>query len=467
VLPIQSQRDKNELWGRRTNWILAKINQHMRLYGYELINLPIIDLADLFLVKAGDQIINSLFTFDRQGKQLALRPEFTASAADYFAKTQGDPIARWQFAGPLFEDRSHEYSAEFEQLGIGAELIGLDGSLAEAEIIAMSASGLSKLGIQNVHITIGHVGLVREIIQPFQLDARTQRFLLHHIPAFNELDKGIGWILEQFDSQFVAVKNNSSPYDVLYSPDNFASGLSSPPSDAFGTMGGRTQEDILGRLKLKRQRFADRDNVVAAAECLKKWCQFSGNPSSTLAHLLELAEGNTNAVQLVREWQDVVSLLEAHGITQSIITIKPELARSWEYYTGIVFELHGNDIHLGGGGRYDELARLVGSKTDTPSVGFAYYGNQLVDALQNIPNEYDEPIMTITCDMNHVISATKWADLIRSQDISVQILPHFDSSANERLEIKVENPTTVHFQTKLYQFEQIDALINDLKQSYR
>src|SRR5436309_10104975 len=99
----------------------------MRLYGYELIDVPIIDSADLFLVKAGDQKINSLFTFDRQGKQLALRPEFTASAADYFAKTRSTTVARWQFAGSVFEDKPHELSSEFEQLGIGAELIGLGG----------------------------------------------------------------------------------------------------------------------------------------------------------------------------------------------------------------------------------------------------------------------------------------------------------------------------------------------------
>jgi len=54
VLPIQSPRDHNEQKGRRTNLILAEINQHMHLYGYELIDVPIIDSADLFLVKAGD-----------------------------------------------------------------------------------------------------------------------------------------------------------------------------------------------------------------------------------------------------------------------------------------------------------------------------------------------------------------------------------------------------------------------------
>ena len=466
MLPIQSPRDHNEQKERRTNLILAAINQHMRLYGYKLIDVPIIDSADLFLVKAGDQIINSLFTFDRQGKQLALRPEFTASAADYFARTQGDPIARWQFAGPVFEDKSTELSSEFEQLGIGAELIGLSGSLAEAEIIAMSASGLDKIGIQKVHLTIGHVGLIREIIQQFRLDVRTQRFLMHHIPAFNDPEKGAVWILEQFDQQFATVRNNPTRIDESYTPNNFGSGLNISPSDFPLTMGGRTQEDIVRRMRLKQQRFTDRNNVVAAVEHLVKWCQISGEPHSTFAHLSELVVGNETAAQLLQEWRDVISLLEAHGVALSTITIKPDLARSWEYYTGIVFELHSSDTHLGGGGRYDELARLVGSKVDTPSVGFAYYGNRLMDVLLNTPYEF-EPITTITSDEKDMISATTWANVIRSRGISVQILPHSVQRTTEKLEINMENATTVHFQMTQYQLEQIDLLINDLKQSYK
>lgn len=466
MLPFQSLHNQRESNGKRKSSILAEINQHMHLYGYELIDLPIIDSADLFLVKAGDQIINSLFTFDRQGKQLALRPEFTASAAYYFAKTQVNSVARWQFAGAVFEDKSHEFSAEFEQLGIGAELIGLGGNLAEAEIIAMSASGLNKVGIRNTHITIGHLGLIRQIIKLFRLDVRTERFLLHHIPAFNDPSKGIKWILEQFDNQFSPAINNSTQISGWYSTNNFGSGLNVPHADSLLTMGSRTQEDILNRMNLKQQRFADRNNVVAAVECLEKWCQMSGEPISTFSHLSELVKVNENAAKLLEGWRKVITLLVAHGVELSSITIKPDLSRSWEYYTGIVFELHSDGIHLGGGGRYDELSRLIGSEIDTPSVGFAYYGNRLIDALQSIQYEFD-PIITITSDENNMVSAMKWANNLRSQGVSVQILPYSKSHLVGNLEVRIENATTAHFQTSNYQIEELDLLINDLKQSYK
>ena len=44
------------------------------------------------------------------------------------------------------------------------------------------------------------------------------------------------------------------------------------------------------------------------------------------------------------------------------------------YYNGIVFEVRHPDVvePLGGGGRYDGLARALGSPQEVPALGFAY-----------------------------------------------------------------------------------------------
>ncbi len=453
MLPNQPRRSQSELTGRRTTHILATLNKHMQLYGYNLIELPVIDSADLFLVKAGDQIINSLFTFERQGKQFALRPEFTASAADYFANSEGDAVVRWQFAGSIFDDSFHESNTNHEQLSIGAELIGLEGSLADAEIIAMSANGLDKLGILDTQITIGHVGLIRELLRQFNLDIRTQRFLLHHIPALNDADKGKQWIFDQFIDQFTLTQNQSGPTIGTYSEANSGASL---------TMGGRTQDDIMRRMRLKQQRLADRDNVSTAIDYLDKWCQISETPEKTFSYLSKLIQGNAGAELLLKEWREVVSLLEAHQVPLSQIMIKPDLARSWEYYTGIVFELHSSGIHIGGGGRYDELARLIGSKAGTPAVGYAYYGDRLINSLSNTNLEFS-PVITIVSNNDDMVSATKWANQIRNCGLPVQILPKVMRNPLGTDDLFLENPTTAHFQTSKYDFQQIDLLINDLK----
>ena len=59
------------------------------------------------------------------------------------------------------------------------------------------------------------------------------------------------------------------------------------------------------------------------------------------------------------------------------------MARGIAYYTGIVFELlDGNSgLSLGGGGRYDGLARNMGSPRDVAALGFAYDLDRLLDRI--------------------------------------------------------------------------------------
>ena len=56
------------------------------------------------------------------------------------------------------------------------------------------------------------------------------------------------------------------------------------------------------------------------------------------------------------------------------MTLDLGMARGIAYYTGIVFELFDNQsgLSLGGGGRYDSLARNMGSPRHIPALGFAY-----------------------------------------------------------------------------------------------
>ncbi len=94
------------------------LQYELSLYGYEVIETPMIEPADLFLTRAGDQLITRLFTFERYGQQLALRPEFTAAAAHRYTQSHTHEVARWQFCGPVFEDNPGR--REYQLLSMGA-----------------------------------------------------------------------------------------------------------------------------------------------------------------------------------------------------------------------------------------------------------------------------------------------------------------------------------------------------------
>ncbi|MBL8163558.1 MAG: ATP phosphoribosyltransferase regulatory subunit, partial [Anaerolineae bacterium] len=191
--------------------IRQRLQRHMALYGYQIVDVPILQPADLFLIKAGDQIANRLFTFDQNGQQWALRPEFTAAAAYYYDGVEegAREVARWQFCGPVFEDDPNAKDSQNQRYSIGAELIGLDGALADAEIMAMAMRGLDQLSTGQAHLTIGHTAFVRRLLQRFDLDVRTLRFLLHHLAALHDAALGQDFVLEQFD-RFVAARNTSA-----------------------------------------------------------------------------------------------------------------------------------------------------------------------------------------------------------------------------------------------------------------
>ncbi|HEY8174041.1 MAG TPA: ATP phosphoribosyltransferase regulatory subunit [Dehalococcoidia bacterium] len=71
----------------------------------------------------------------------------------------------------------------------------------------------------------------------------------------------------------------------------------------------------------------------------------------------------------------VVAALEAQGVAPVIQTV---LARSFEYYSGLVMKLDSGGRRIAVGGRYDELIGLVGGKA-VPASGFGLYVSPLVE----------------------------------------------------------------------------------------
>lgn len=365
---------------RRMRHLSSQLEQHMTSAGYELYDTPIIQPTDLFLTRAGDQIVKRLFTFERDGKSFALRPEFTASAAYSYAQLFPDrpEVVRWQFDGFVFIDFP---SGAQQRRTIGAELFGLNSASADAEVIGMAATGLNMIGLKNWRIDIGHVGLLRALLNRFHLDTRTQRFILHHLAALGNPAQGKGFVMEQLDRLLQAPAeidlSAPTPADVERTLDAVLE------SGHFGvTMGGRDRSDIARRLIQKRQRFTERHQVSAALDLLEHVGSVRAAPDQAVAELSRLVGTDSAAQPILARWRDVISELQKAGIAPEQLSIRPALARDWEYYTGIVFELKAaDDRHLGGGGRYDELVRLVGGSHDTPAVGFVYYADALMEAL--------------------------------------------------------------------------------------
>jgi histidyl-tRNA synthetase len=461
------------------NWRITQLSQHlsdhMRLYGYQSVDLPIIEAADLFLIKAGDQIINRLFTFERHGQQLALRPEFTAAAAYHYMTEYGDaqPVARWQYSGYIFEDDPNDFAQNHQRYSIGAELIGMQGPIADAEIISMAVQGLIQQNIVNWRLTLGHVGLIRRALEQFGLDTRTEYFLLSHLQALKKRDLGKSFVLEQLDKLLLGAAATGNGSDV---EGKFASGastqqmldmiLDAPQTGAI--MGGRTQRDIAQRLLQKRRRATERDQIVAALDTLVEWGTIEATPDDAFEAIAQLITREDNVSQkLLMELKSIIQLIKVSGISIGQIKVQPDLARTWDYYSGIVFELRTVDgSHLGGGGRYDELSKLLGNQQSVPAVGFAYYVDEMIAALPEASGTKLESVI-IAVDAKSAIAGVRWASQLRQRGLAVQLI-HDDNFTKEisGTVLFANEDTTVRVGETEFTEEQIDMLINEVNRKH-
>lgn len=354
-----------------------RLIEHGAQHHYELIDIPIIDSADLFLTRAGDKIIDSLFTFERHNQTLALRPEFTATAARRYFEQQHKGMARWQFVGAIFADDASA-AEQVQRRSFGAELIGVAGSAAEAEIIQLAARAIELTDLHDWHVVTGHVALQSHLLARFALDSRTTRLILAQREALRNPAQGMAYALEQLRSVAAADQPELSAAANPAATQQMLDVLLD--STQYGTtMGGRTREDIVRRLLHKRQRAAAQADIQEALRLLERWVNISTDLDTALPQI-EALIGTEDLIgqQLLADWLATVETLQTAGLPRQRLLMQPNLARNWEYYTGIVFGIRApTGVYVVGGGRYDDLIRLLGG-APTPAVGFAVYTDRLI-----------------------------------------------------------------------------------------
>lgn len=424
---------------------IVSLRHEMSLYGYEPVEMPIIQPADLFLTRAGDQIIDRLFTFDRHGQQLALRPEFTAASAYRYTKLNASGTTRWQFSGPIFIDSPVQAAQYFQQTSVGAELIGMSGPAADAEIIGLAAQGVVKHGIRDIRLRIGHTGMTRRLLGSFHLDTRTERFLLNHLPALQE--QGKGYVLDLFERSLSVMGTeevaNVQQASVSHPGDMSGHEMLGVLLDATQqgmTMGGRTQDDIARRLFQKRRRLSERSQVISALEFFEAWLEISGSVQSSMALIAELLPADDLTAQaLFDEWNITIDLLTQYEINVEWIRIQPHITRNWDYYTGIVFEMSDEDgLLLGGGGRYDELIALIGGEQSVPAVGFAYYVDQILSSKQIASAAEPVPVSIVLTPTNQK-QAAHLAHTLRKYRIPVALTQPNNEHSGSHLHVDAQN----------------------------
>ncbi len=401
----------------------------MSRFGYQAIDVPLIEYADLFLTKAGDESVSRLFNFELHGRQLCLRPEFTASAARlYIERYQHEPKPiRWQVSGPVFRYESPQRSHSRQFTMLGAELIGVTGAGADAETIGMAAQGLFAAGLRDWTLAIGHVGLVTQLLDRFNLDRRMRRFLLGHIENLRRPDRGRAYVESRVREQVAGLPPWLETEPTSVAELSGAVQLFLESANLNARAGGRSSEEIARRLLNKQSRTNQLDELARALDFLEALSAISGSPESAFAALDRLLPDDPAIRATADQFRAAIDLLPAYGIAPEQIDIQMGLARGLNYYTGLVFEAHtGGDAgadQLCGGGRYDEFIRLLGASASTPAIGFAYGLERILSERERLGLTLEAAavrVLVVALDEAHSAEAARAATYLRSA-VSVEL----------------------------------------------
>jgi len=431
-------------------YIYNSINENLKKcfesYGYKGIVVPIIEYSELHLRKSGDEIISKMYEFKDYGnRKICLRPELTASVARAYLNnlmSESLPI-RLYYSGPSFrydKPQKGRYR-QFTQAGI--ELIGSNSEISDAEIIWIANKGLCSLGLKKYSLIIGHIGLVLDFLENSGLDERVKRMLLKNMEL---LSKGgtVQKIRSHFEELDIITKDIAKNENKKYLTD-FLKYLeeidySKAKKIIYGLLeeiglgidGNRVPEEVAERLLFKIKRKNQRKNIDKALEFIKELIKIKGNPKIVFSQINDLIREYNLSKKPLEELETVIENLDYFNIDWGKVNIDLGFGRGLDYYTGIIFEINYDGLgtqekQICGGGRYNDLIRILGGKRDLPSLGFAY-GIERIKLALEIEKKFPENLKNKVTDMfiipigNEVLDyVIKVSELLREIGFNVEI----------------------------------------------
>jgi histidyl-tRNA synthetase len=364
---VRGMRDFLPEEAKIMKYIESQARKIAELYGYKEIITPVVESYELVAAKAGEEVRARMYAFeDLGGRKVALRPEFTASVARLVATTlRNEPKPLRLFClGSLYRYDEPQKGRFREFWQSNFELMGSEKPEADAEILLLTNHFMKSVGLKNYAFKIGHVGVLRSILNLEGIAEETQNRIMQ-------------------------------------------------------LMDKKMHEEALNTVK-------EAGASEKCLNTLQKLVNLKGeNTAKVLEQMRENVKGYEKASEAVKNLKEIIRLVAESG-EKPDITVDAGFARGLEYYTGMIFEVYVPelDIALAGGGRYDRLVELFGGEP-TPAVGVAHGIDRIMLALQEqkakINAKKERAVMVIPVNENLNAEALKIAEMLRMESIPVEV----------------------------------------------
>jgi len=302
--------------------VLERLRSVFESYGYGEVVTPAFEHLELLSAKAGEEVVDQIYSFsDKAGRKLGLRFELTTPIARIVAERADlwKPV-RFYYIQPVwrYEEPQRGRLREFWQAGV--ELIGLPGVMGDSEVVTVMVNALRKAGLTKFTVHVNDRRLIEGLLQWAGLDAERIPAALRVIDKLEK--RGVEYVRSELGNMIRDSGRLSRLMEYLTSEDPLSLPIDDLPPAA-------------------------REGAISLRELLEE-------------------------------------LDESYGI---LSYVKPDLSivRGLDYYTSLVYEtktpLGGELGSVAGGGRYDDLIKLVGGPP-LPATGMAIGVERLIEALE-------------------------------------------------------------------------------------
>lgn len=366
---VKGMRDLLPEENIKFNHVIRVVQKLFEVYNYQEVAMPIVESFELLAAKSGEEIKDSMYVFeDKAGRQLALRPEMTASIArlyiTHFMLSAKKPL-RLAYIGSCYRYDNPQYGRYREFRQAGFEIIGSEHPEADAEILTICDDLMTRLDIKEFQLKVGHVGILRNILE----------------------QEGLG---EEIQNKIFSLIDRNRV------------------NEAF---------ELLRANKLEE----------SCIKTIEKLMELKGNDVHEIIEKApNILRSYGKAQDAIQNLKEILTLYMSIG-DKNHLFLDLGFARGLEYYTGMIFEIFipGISIAVGGGGRYDKLIESFQGQP-TPAVGCAPGIDRIVLAMTEKKifdperDKFQKKILILCIDEQMLVESLKIANSLRKHDFPTE-----------------------------------------------
>ncbi len=166
IQTLKGFRDFLPVDKRKRDYLINKISQSFRAFGFVPLETPSLEYASLLLGKYGEEADKLVYTFKDQGdRKVALRYDQTVPLARVIYENQNQltfPFKRYQIQ-PVWRGEKPQKGRYREFLQCDIDILGTNNLLSDAEIILCVLQTARNLGFENLKMLVNNRSIFKDL----------------------------------------------------------------------------------------------------------------------------------------------------------------------------------------------------------------------------------------------------------------------------------------------------------------